>query len=134
MPLALLLAGCGEKMPDGPRVPTTPVTGIVIVDGKPAEMVSVKCVSPETPPNVPTPSAFTDKDGKFSLSTFETGDGAPPAEYKLTFTWGQFNLLNGQYGGPDKLNGQYDKADKSPFDLSVAGTPVDVGTIELKTK
>jgi hypothetical protein len=127
--------GCAEEFPDGPRVPTFPVTGIVHVDGRPIEMLQVKCEPQFTkPPEVPSTASFTDASGRFALSTFETGDGAPAGKYKLTFVWGQLNMLNGQYGGPDKLGGRYRKPETSPVEVTVDGKPVDLGTIELTTK
>jgi len=130
-----VVEGCAEKLPDGPRVPTTPVAGVVLVDGRPAEYLSVSCEPQfERAAEIPGASAFTDKDGKFAISTFEAGDGAPPGKYKLTFMWGQINLLNGQYGGPDKLKGRYRKAASSEHEVTVGDQPLDLGTIELTTK
>jgi hypothetical protein len=127
--------GCGEKMPDGPRVPTTPVVGQILVDGKPADYLAVNFTPQfELPGVVPGSGTFTDKDGKFAISTFETGDGAPPGKYKVTFMWGQINLLNGQYGPPDKLKGRYKKAADSRHEITVGDEKVDLGTIELTTK
>ena len=132
------LQGCAEKLPDGPRVPTTPVVGQVLVDGKPAGSLSVGCEAQfEKDQTVPHTGAFTDKDGKFALSTFESGDGVPLGKYKLTFMWGQFNLMNGQYGGPDKLGGKYRKGADSNVEFEVdkvSKEKLDLGTIELTTK
>jgi len=130
-----LCQGCGEKRPDGPRVPTFPVVGQIIVDGKPPDYLSVNLEPQfEKAAVIPASAAFTDKDGKFTVSTFETGDGAPPGKYKLTFMWGQINLLSGQYGGPDKLKGRYKKAADSKIEVTVDDKKVDLGTIELTTK
>jgi hypothetical protein len=130
-----LLSGCGEEMPNGPRVPTFPVVGQIVVDGKPPDYLAVNLEPQFDKPGViPASSAFTDKEGKFAISTFETGDGAPPGKYKLTFQWGQINLLNGQYGGPDKLKGRYKKAADSKHEITVTDQKIDLGTIELTTK
>lgn len=127
--------GCGEKMPDGPRVPTFPVVGKILVDGKPPETLSVNLEPQfEKPGIIPASAAFTDKEGKFAISTFESGDGAPAGKYKLTFMWGQINLLNGQYGGPDKLKGKYKKAADSQHEITVTDQKIDLGTIELTAK
>ena len=127
--------GCGEKMPDGPRVPTFPVVGQILVDGKPPDYLAVTLEPQfEKPQVIPGSGAYTDKDGKFAISTFETGDGAPAGTYKLTFMWGQINLLNGQYSGPDKLKGRYKKPDDSKHNVTVTDQKIDLGTIELTTK
>ena len=70
---------------------------------------------------------------KFQISTYETGDGVPEGEYRLTFQAGQMNLVSRSYTG-DLLNGRYSDPQKSEFTLTVAGTdPIDLGTIDLKT-
>ena len=80
-------------------------------------------------------AAFTDEEGRFSIGTYEGADGAPEGEYKLTFLWGQFSLMSGQYGGPDKLKKRYLNPEKSEFQFTVKpGEPTDLGTIELTTK
>ena len=131
----VFFSGCGEKLPDGPRVPTFPVVGQVLVDGKPADYLNVSCEPQfEKPAIVPASAAFTDKEGRFSISTFERGDGAPAGKYKLTFVWGQLNMINGQYTGPDKLNGRYHKPQESQIEVTVSDTRIDLGTIELTSK
>ncbi|HID74375.1 MAG TPA: hypothetical protein EYP56_00055 [Planctomycetaceae bacterium] len=131
----LLLCGCGEE--GKPRKKTYPVTGEVYVDGKPASQLAVRCVSVQgiDKENPTTSSAFTDENGKFEISTYETADGVPEGEYILTFEWGQWNLVSGQYGGPDKLKGRYKDPKKSTVRFKVeGGKPVDLGRIELSTK
>jgi hypothetical protein len=130
-----LLAGCGPKGPDsGPRVPTFPITGTVHVDGKPADNLLVKCHPSGESPVHTTISSYTQPDGKFSVGTYESGDGAPAGQYKLTFMWGQWNL-NGRYGPPDKLNDRYSDVEKSTHEVTVQeGEPAELGTIELTTK
>jgi hypothetical protein len=79
-------------------------------------------------------SAFTDKQGKFSISTYEQADGVPVGSYVLTFEWGQWNMMSMQYGGPDKLNGKYSDPKTSEVRFEVkAGEPTDLGTIKLTT-
>lgn len=129
-------SGCSDDGPQGgPRVATFPVTGRVLVDGKPAGNVQVRC-HPVGDPAVPISiAAYTDQEGHFSIGTYEGSDGAPEGEYKLSFFWGQTNLMTGQYGGPDKLKGRYKDPSKSEIEFSVKpGEPVDLGTIELSTK
>lgn len=80
--IVLLLAGCS----DGPRgdrpFTTNPVTGIVHIDGQPAERVQVDC-HPAADSNTVKYmlSTVTDKDGRFSLSTYDSGDGLPEGTY-----------------------------------------------------
>lgn len=130
-----LLTGCNDPGPQGgPRVVTVPITGIVHVDGKPVGGLLVKC-HPVGEAAVPTSvSGYTDETGKFSIGTYESGDGAPEGEYAVTFMWGQY-AMNGRYGGPDKLKDRYKDPEKSEHHVTVkAGSPADLGTINLTTQ
>ncbi|HUE69782.1 MAG TPA: hypothetical protein VMP01_02740 [Pirellulaceae bacterium] len=135
---ALLLGtGHGCKSRNADWKPTHPVSGTLFVDGTPAEGVQITLNDlAGIDKNQPTISqAFTDKEGKFTLSTYEQGDGVPEGEYVLTFLWGQINPLSMQFGGPDKLKERYVDPAKSTFKVKVEkGKPVDLGRIELTTK
>lgn len=131
--LFALVSGCsgGDN-----RKPTYPVTGVVLVDGQPAEAVRITLNDVKgMDPNQPTFSeTFSDKDGKFAVSTYEQGDGVPEGEYVLTFYWGTINPLNMQYGGEDKLKRKYADPATSKFRIKVEnGKPTDMGRIELST-
>lgn len=84
------LEGCGSGRPE-----TVPVSGVVTLDGKPIEGANVM-LYPDTgelagagtqgkkSDAVGRPAVgATDKDGKFTLETFEPGDGALPGKYKV---------------------------------------------------
>jgi 5-hydroxyisourate hydrolase-like protein (transthyretin family) len=126
--------GCSP--PDN-RKETFKITGEVYVDGQPANFLAVRAVATAgIDKSAPTYSAaFTNAEGKFTLSTYEEGDGIPAGQYSLTFTWGEMNLLTMSYGGADKLKGKYEDAAKSEFKVEVGpDKPLDLGRIELKTK
>lgn len=71
-------AGCGSGRPK-----TVPVTGVVTLDNNPVEEATVR-LSPEGGgrPAIGT----TDKEGKFTLKTFEAGDGALPGKHLVSVT------------------------------------------------
>jgi hypothetical protein len=69
-------AGCNAKSKP------VKVSGTVTLDGKPIADVLVTFNS--TTGGRPA-SARTDSAGKYELTTFNTGDGALPGEYKVTF-------------------------------------------------
>ena len=127
--------GCGG---DDGRKQVIPVSGVVMIDGEPAAGVSIKAhnVAGFDTENTTVTSGITDTKGKFSLSTYEQGDGAPEGKYQLTFTWKPMNVLSMRYDGPDRLRGRYEDpaASQVVVETSAAEGPVDLGTIELSTK
>ncbi len=139
MVLACTLPGCSSE-PEPFRKQTSVVTGQVFVDGVPVPVktpLKVEChnVAGMDQEHPTISSALTMEDGKFEISTYESGDGLPPGDYVLTFMWGKMNLIAGNYGGPDLLKKKYLNPDKSEFKVTVKeGEPVDLGKIELTTK
>jgi hypothetical protein len=133
--LALAVCSCSGKKDYGKE--TYPVKGVVYVDGKPAERLSVTLHDVKgADPNVPaTPRAVTTADGSFAVSTFEAGDGAPAGEYTVTFEWGELRGLSIDTS-KDKLRGRYSDPAKSEFKVTVAESdePVDMGRIELTSR
>jgi len=82
--LMALVTGCnqGKDRWAAKRPQTVPVSGIVMYKGEPVEKAQINFV-----PASATDSAayaISKADGKFTLSTFETGDGAPPGSYQVT--------------------------------------------------
>ncbi len=76
---ALVVAvGCGKAG----TAPTVKVTGTVTHNGQPVEGASVAFI-PET--GRPA-SGTTDASGRFTLSTFKSGDGAVPGPHKVAIT------------------------------------------------
>jgi hypothetical protein len=67
MAFVLLAVGCGDGRPS--RVP---VSGRVLIDGKPLTFGYVRLV----PENARAATAQIKPDGRFTLKTFEEGDGA----------------------------------------------------------
>ncbi len=132
--LALLSSGCGTEHTD--RKATFPVKGEVYVDGEPAADLAVTLHDVNgIDSEQPTISATrTDASGKFSVSTYEQGDGVPAGNYTLTFEWGEMNTFSMRYEG-DKLNGKYKDPETSEHRVTVEeGKPTELGRIDLTTK
>lgn len=126
--------GCGPAKFAGEK-DARPVKGVVQVDGQPANALQVTMHPLNPDPSNPTIStALCGADGAFAVSTYESGDGAPDGDYVLTFLWGSINPMTMAYGDPDKLNGRYTDPKKSTHKVTVAGKPVDLGTIDLRSK
>jgi len=117
------------------RKATWPVKGVVVVDGKEANGVTIDLhnVNGMDPAQPTISSAITNETGKFAVSTYDAGDGAPEGEYRLTFKWGEFNAVARSMTG-DKLNGKYSDSEKSEIRVKVEKKPVDMGRVELSTK
>ena len=133
--LVAIAIGCSPQGP--PRTPTFPITGQVYVDGQPAAELAVFFTNTNgVDKNQPTYStANTDAEGRFQVSTYESGDGIPEGTYAVTFMWGQVNLMTMSYGGPDKLNDRYSDPETSTFKVTVKrGEPADMGKLLLTTK
>jgi hypothetical protein len=77
-----VLVGCGGSGAELPA--TSPVSGTVLLDGKPLEGAAVRFYRED---KVDRPAiGVTGSDGKFKLTTFNTNDGAQPGTYKVTVT------------------------------------------------
>ncbi len=75
--ISVVFAGCGG----GSSFPKTyPVTGKVTVDGKAIEGAMVTFQLDSGKENA---IGTTDKNGEFSLSMFQPGDGAVPGQYRI---------------------------------------------------
>jgi hypothetical protein len=76
--LSIFGAGCGSKSKP------VKVEGVVKIDGSPASGITVKFVNQDKGGR--DANGFTDDDGTFRLTTFNTYDGAIPGSYKVVLT------------------------------------------------
>jgi hypothetical protein len=74
---AVALAGCGGGGA------TSPVTGVVTLDGKPLAGASIQFVPQGSGRDA---TGETDKDGAFVMSTFKPRDGVVPGTYKVVIS------------------------------------------------
>jgi hypothetical protein len=79
--LLFLSVGCGESI----NQRTYPVTGEVRLDGKPFKGLTVvlRPVDKTNFKRQEIPQGITDENGKFSIHTYTSSDGAPAGEYKV---------------------------------------------------
>lgn len=73
-----LLIGCGPSNP-----PTYKVSGVVKLDGKPVPGATVTFL-PDTGTDAQPATGTSDNEGKYSLTTFVSGDGAMKGMYLVT--------------------------------------------------
>jgi len=127
--LCLCLASCSNKYGEHPPYP---VSGRLVVNGKPAEGAAVVFRhTADWGDKTIVPIGWTDAEGNFEMSTFGVKDGAPAGEYKVEISWPAYR--KGRNIGPDKLGGKFSDGNKSgltvqveeksnmlkPFDLNV---------------
>ena len=79
--VSLCVIGCSGVPDDRPSV--VPVTGKITYKGKPVTGAFVNFSSEKSPRPA---NGTTDDDGRFSLTTFDTDDGAIPGEYQVSVT------------------------------------------------
>jgi hypothetical protein len=109
--LALLL-GCGGGS-SAPKVKTYPVTGSVAYNGQPLAGAVVVFKSDDEA--LPGASGITDKEGKFTLSTYSVNDGAPAGLFKITVTKDDPSkkaapMDESMLNDPSKMMGNYSKS------------------------
>jgi hypothetical protein len=120
---AALVAGCGKG-----RTPVYPAEGQLLIGGKPAANVFVLFHPVNaTGPEVLRPSATTDAEGKFRLTTYEAYDGAPAGDYVITLLYEPVNSpLFRPKGKPPKVPAEYTKVETSKLRATVAAQPGNV--------
>lgn len=131
--LVVLALGCGPAS-TGPQ--KFPVTGTVLINGKPAERVAVQFhhSNSSTPGNLRYPTAVTDGEGRFQLSSEGEADGAVEGEYTVTFTWlsspdlDAFDMLQGALSDPQKSSHRVkvpvEQETLEPFSLTIPETQI----------
>jgi hypothetical protein len=72
-----LFAGCGR---DSSQMETVAVSGVITFKGQPLSGATLFFV----PDKGPRATAESDKDGKFRVMTYRSGDGAVPGDFKIT--------------------------------------------------
>lgn len=138
-PVAVLLAvaGCSSD-----TSLTYPVEGLVTVNGQPASGVNIVFHSqPEQSESFCRPSARSDADGRFRLTSFSAGDGAMPGRYLISITRrvSATDSSGGLLGGgvpdavaTDQFRGRYANPQTSGFGFEVSRTKNTVPTIDLQ--
>jgi len=125
--LVTLAVGCGSK---GDGLVKQAVTGVVKINGVPRKgvIVSFWHTDPDVKGNAAEPVSATDEEGRFSLSTNGTQDGAVAGEYIVTFSWPD------KSGAVDFLRNKYSNRQKSEFRVTVGEGDQETLPFELTAK
>jgi len=112
--LLLLLCGCGGS-PSGPV--KYPVEGVVRINGQPAERMAVTLHHEDetVEGNLRYPTAVTDPEGRFVVSSESDRDGAVAGRYRVTFVW----LSSSELDAFDQLQGAFSDPRRSRFTVTV---------------
>lgn len=130
------ITGCKEETKLlGP--PPTPVHGKVTYRGQPAVGFRVMFYPAKELERARfAPSTVTDENGEYKLRSYRQGDGAPPGEYVVTFTWPKhLHTIEDDGGGApevDQLNGRYANPRKSTFRVTVTEGENELPPFELQ--
>jgi len=116
--LLAIAAGCGSPS----EVVCAPVHGQVLMGGKPlAEAMVAFHPLGEHPAKAPRPVAYCDQEGRFTLTTLKSGDGAPPGRYAITIELREAKLIGEEVvrDGRNLLPPQYGNPQRSPLKCEV---------------
>lgn len=118
-----------------------PVRGSVLVNGQPAEGVTVVFHPQADPDREPAqPTAIVAADGSFELRTWLVDkrvlkDGAPAGRYQVTCIWYPPDLqrfLNAGAPLPDKLNGKYAVPKQSGLEATIPEQATELAAFKLE--
>ena len=120
--LAVFASGCSKEPV---RLETFPASGTVAFGGKPTPgALVVLHPQQDLGKDVPRPTGYVDKDGRFVLTTFKSGDGAPAGKYKLTIEWNKL-VVKGKDAepGPNVLPAKYAAPATTDVEVEIASGP-----------
>lgn len=106
-----------------------PVEGRLTVSGIPAAKAHLAFHPIDPTLSGMTPVAVTGPDGRFRLTTFTTGDGAPAGEYVVTVIWPNDSIPVDECADlstHDRLNGSNADVSRSPLRATVQSGPNDL--------
>ena len=131
--LSVLLCGCGGNQGDRPVV--HPVSGKLLIDGKPAVGAQIALRAIDNPElNKFYPHAVVEPDGSFRLTTFTANDGAPLGEFAVTVNWPgpRVKGQSEEEDGPDRLGLRYADVKRPAAKVVIDVQTTELATIDLK--
>jgi hypothetical protein len=129
--IAIVTMGCAEAKPA--RAPVFPAKGTLTLKNQPAHGAIIS-FHPKTPlpAGVPSPKANVGKDGSFSITTYDSGDGAPEGEYVATIIWNKLIQNGGESKiGPNVIPPKYGRPDTSDLEIKIVSGNNSLPPIQL---
>ena len=119
--LCLTTWGCGGASELDNQLPTNPAHGLVSFNSMPIPDATLAFHPVESFPGdmvEAIPRAKVDPDGRFVVSTYKAGDGAPAGEYRVAVSWqGPLDGVNDERGDdadlPELLPSRYQCPERS---------------------
>jgi hypothetical protein len=133
-PLVAAFAGCGSSQ-GSDRVPVFPATGRLVYDGRPlaGAFVVLHSKGAEQSHRAPRPHAQVSADGSFSLTSYDTDDGAPAGDYTVTVELRPLVRRGGDItAGPNTLPSKYCRAETSPVTVQIAEGRNELPEIQIR--
>jgi len=130
--ILLVLAGCGRSGPQ--RAATNPTKGSITYQGQPIGGAFL-AMHPKAgaAADVPTATAVVQPDGRFAITTYDTGDGVPEGDYVVTIQWRKATKSGGEFvPGPNLLPAKYSRPESSDVVVHVASGTNELPPIVLK--
>ena len=123
--------GCSDRE----QLPVHPVHGQVLLNGKPLADAIVSFHTREGGMAGTYPSAHTDPEGRFAMTTYENGDGAAQGAYSISIVCFRSRpLRKGQEGRAENiLPHRYASPEASGLTAMVVSGTNDLPTIKLKS-
>lgn len=124
--LVVVAIGCGGQPPGPAKLKTVPVAGVVTYQGKPVAEASISLQHVE---GKATALGKSDATGRFTLSTYEKQDGAPPGKYKVMVAVSTVKEISPGVLAPEPPGGF-----KSPIPIKYANPDTSGLVIEIKAE
>ena len=113
--LFVFVLGCGET-----KEKVYPTEGKLLIGGAPAANVFVLFNPVNSKQDAKRPSATTEADGRFQLTTFEALDGGPVGDYTVTLLYEPVSSpLTRAKGKPPQIPATYNKVETSPLKAKI---------------
>ena len=114
----LPVLGCGTRHPG--RAKVYRASGTVFFNGEPATGAVVRLHAVQGASIVALGTVRAD--GAFSLTTYESGDGAPAGRYRASVSWRQQGLEEGEEG-PRLIPERYFSPETSGLEIEIKAEP-----------
>lgn len=125
-------SGCGPGRPVWER--TQPISGTITYKGKPIGDAELNFFPEEKEfPETVRPKAKSTVDGKFTVWTYQQGDGAPVGSYKVTVIHNEVTVSKGTIvAKPNDLPPKYARLDSTDIILRIEPGQKELPPIDLK--